>query len=79
MLGFYLIWDERSKEFGLPMALKNDTVAKRVFLTSVGKWPDFEEDFKLYKIGEIDVENLGRPVICYPTPVFIDCTVDVVE
>ena len=76
MLGLYLIYDERSKEFGLPMALKCDSVAKRVFLTSVGKWPDFEDDFKLDKIGEIDVENLGRPCVLYPSPVFIDCTVE---
>lgn len=75
MYGLYVIWDNRTKEFGMPMSLKNDEVAKRVFLTSVNKWPDFEDDFKLYKVGEYDCENLGRPVVCYPTPVFIDCTV----
>lgn len=73
MCGLYLIWDERTKSFGVPMSLQNDMVAKRVFLTSVNKWPDFEDDFKLYKIGEYDSDELGRPVILYPTPVFINC------
>ena len=75
MYGIYLIWDDRNKEFGMPICVKNDVVAKRVFLTSVNHWPDFEDDFKLYKIGEMDSENLGRPVVSYPSPVFIDCNV----
>lgn len=73
LYGVYCIFDERTKEFAFPMFLKNDLAAKRVFLTSVNKWPDFEDDFKLYKLGEFHVEDLGRPMILYPTPVFIDC------
>lgn len=74
MYGLYLMWDNRGKDFGSIMTLKNDSVAKRVYLTSVNKWPDFEDDFKLYKVGEYDPENLGRPIHIFPSPVFIDCT-----
>lgn len=72
MFGLYCIWDERQKEFAFPMVLKNDLVAKRVYVTSVAKWPDYEEDFKLYKLGEFNSEELGRPLVLYPTPVFIN-------
>lgn len=72
MFGLYCIYDNAVKEFGFPFTAKNDVAARRVYVTSVTKWPDYEDDFVLYKLGEWRPEEDVKPIFVYPAPVKVN-------
>lgn len=54
MLKIYAVYDLKARNFGNPVFLPNDEVAKRVMASwcNTGMMHDFPEDFQLFNLGE---------------------------
>lgn len=60
---FYSVRDNTAEFFLPPFMAPNDSVAKRMFIGSLGDSFAFRQDFQLYHVGDFDDQNgLIQPI-----------------